>query len=157
MNDARFEEGQEKPLRLLAADQEDLTVVSMFSQDAVLCVGDIRWMQKRRQLALLLNRFRWEDARQAQKQGRGFERVRSILQIDDVTAIRSNGISQSDNELVLSLLSVVYHENEEGGQLVLAFAGDGELVISVEAVNVTLTDVTQPYGAPSGKKPSHPV
>lgn len=155
MSDARFEDGAERPLRLMAADRDDLDVISALAQDAVLTVADISWQPKRRQVSFLLNRFRWEDARRAQQQGRKFERVRALLQIDDATAFKANGISPKDKELVLSLLSIVFEGDENGGRISLSFAGDGDLAVDVEAINVSLIDVTRPYVAPSGKAPDH--
>jgi hypothetical protein len=37
----------------------------------------------------------------------------------------------------------------------LVLAGDGAVRVEVEALEVTLHDVTKPYIAPSGKKPAH--
>lgn len=41
--------------------------------------------------------------------------------------------------------------------MILNFAGDGTLTAEVECINLDLRDVTQPYLAPSGKAPRHPV
>ena len=38
----------------------------------------------------------------------------------------------------------------------LTLAGDGAIALEVEALEVTLQDVTRPYRAPSGKAPAHP-
>ena len=38
---------------------------------------------------------------------------------------------------------------------VLVLAGDGAVMVEVEAIEVTLHDVTRPYVAPSQKKPEH--
>jgi hypothetical protein len=40
--------------------------------------------------------------------------------------------------------------------VILTLAGDGAIRLSVEALDVTLKDVTRPYVAPSGKLPGHP-
>ena len=39
--------------------------------------------------------------------------------------------------------------------MLLTLAGDGALRLEVEAIEVTLKDVTRPYRAPSGKVPHH--
>jgi hypothetical protein len=41
--------------------------------------------------------------------------------------------------------------------VILTLAGDGALALEVEALEVTLKDVTRPYAAPSGHAPGHPV
>src|SRR6056297_3611441 len=72
MSDASFEDGAERPLRLVAVDADDVTVISSLLQDAVLSVCDIRWDRRRRELALLVHRFRWEDSAAAEARGRGY-------------------------------------------------------------------------------------
>ncbi len=154
--DARFEDGAERPLRLRAETADDLAVVSALLQDAVTQTADIAWARRRRRFTLLLNRFRWEDAALAERQGRPFERVRSLLVIDDVLRARSDGIDPRQGDLVLELLSLAFLPGAEGaGELRLVFAGDGVIALDVECVDVSLTDVTRPYEAPSGRKPSH--
>ena len=70
MNDARFADADPAPLALVAQDVEDLTVISALVQDAVLPVTEITYDMRHRQLALLLNRFRWEDAESARREER---------------------------------------------------------------------------------------
>ena len=52
---------------------------------------------------------------------------------------------------------MAFDPGEDGtGRIVMTFAGDGAIAVDVEAMNVTLQDVTRPYRAPSRKAPSHP-
>ncbi|MFT7596495.1 MAG: hypothetical protein ACI8R4_003830 [Paracoccaceae bacterium] len=156
-NDATFEDGQEAPLNLAANDAEDLQVISTLAQDAVFPVTEMRWVAADRRFALLLNRFRWEDGEAARLRGRAFERVQSLLVVDDVLRIASQGIDRSDKDTILSLLSVTFEPGEDGtGHVLLTLAGDGAIRLEVEALNVTLKDVTRPYMAPSKKAPAHP-
>ena len=149
MADARFRDGGERPLRLMAVDGEDLPVVSALVQDAVLSGADIRWDARARRLDLLLNRFRWENGT------RDAERVRSILTVGCALGVASDGVVQG-GETVLSLLDVAFEAGEPpGGALVLRFAGDGAIRVRVEALELRLADVTRPYSAPSGKVPHH--
>jgi len=156
MSDATFEDGTERPLRLLAASAEDVDVISSFVQDAVFPVSEISWNPRQRRFALLLNRFRWEDRDAAEKRKRSYERVQSLLIFDDVTGVRTQGVTPGDKDVVLSLLSVSVEATEEAASFVLSLAGDGAFEVQAEAINVTLRDVTRPYRAPSGKVPSHP-
>lgn len=156
MSDAKFEDGAEKPLSLMAEDADDLQVIATLTQDAVFPVGEIRWHASQRQFALLLNRFRWEDRAQAEQRARGYERVQSVLLFDDVQAVAGQGVSREDPDVVLSLLSISFEPGEDGtGTVTLTLAGDGALRLQVEALNVTLRDVTRPYLAPSGQVPEH--
>ena len=61
MADARFEDGEEGPLRLIARQAEDVVVLSSLLQDAVFPMSEMRYDRKARRFALLVNRFRWED------------------------------------------------------------------------------------------------
>ena len=154
--DARFEDGAERALRLLAEDAEDLQIVAALVQDAVLPGEEMSFDKSKRRFACLINRFRWEGQAMSDRLGRAPERVRSVLAIDDVLAVRSQGLGEL-KDVVLSLLTLSFDPGEDGtGRIVLTFAGDGAIAIDVETVNLTLQDVTQPYQAPSKKTPSHP-
>ena len=155
--DASFEDGAERPLRLKAEDADDITVMSSLAQDAVFPASEIAWKPSQRRFALLLNRFRWEDLPAAERRGRDFERVRAVLAFDDVTKVSSSGLDRSDPEMVLSLLSITWEPLEDGaGRFELTLAGDGVIALEAECVNITLQDVTRPYIAPSHKSPKHP-
>lgn len=155
--DARFEEGGERPMRLHAFDEDDLKVISSLVQDAVFPVTEMTWDRKGRRLALLLNRFRWEDREAAARAGRPFERVRAVLTVEGVEQVSSQGVDRGDRDLVLSLLAVAFEPGAEApsGRVVLTLAGDGAVSATVEALELTLTDVTRPYVAPSRKAPDH--
>lgn len=156
MSDATFEDGAEKPLRLKALDGEDLGVVSGLLQDAVFPASEIKWDRAARRFAILLNRFRWEDATKAESRGRDYERVQSVLVIEDALRVQSQGIDPRDTDIVLSVLSMAFEAGEDGGGSVeLTLAGDGAIRIDVEALEVVLKDVTRPYVAPSKAKPKH--
>ncbi|MDO5605232.1 MAG: DUF2948 family protein [Paracoccus sp. (in: a-proteobacteria)] len=156
MNDAGFYDAEPGPLMLRAEGAEDISVLSMLVQDAVLSAADITYDSRRRQLALLINRFRWEDADAARREEREFERVRALLVVSDITGIRSDGIDRGDGAAVLSLLALIWQPGEDGtGRLLLEFAGDGTVAADVECISVDLRDVTRPYIAPSGQMPQH--
>ncbi|WOI56845.1 DUF2948 family protein [Palleronia sp. LCG004] len=149
--DARFEDAGPAPLRLRAMDAEDLQVISSLVQDAVFPATEMTWQRSQRRFAFLLNRFRWEDA----AIGRA-ERVQSVLAVEDVLAVKSYGIERGEKDLVLSLLSISLEPGEDGtGRIVFWLAGDGAIAVDVEALEVSLRDVTRPYDAPSGKVPHH--
>lgn len=126
-------------MRLLGADQDDLKVISAAVQDAVLKAENIKFDARRRRFSVELNRFEWEDI----KTKRGPKtRVRSILAFDGVLGVKTRAVTKSDPDLVLSLLAVSFIPDDvpPGGQVSLLFAGDGEIVLQVEALDVTLLD-----------------
>lgn len=154
--DATFEEGAEAPLNLGALDGEDLQILSSLAQDAVFPVTEMQWLAGENRFAVLLNRFRWEDVEVAKKRGRPVERVQSLLVIENVLSVASQGVDRSDKDMILSLLSVGFEAGEDAaGEVILTLAGDGALRLSVEALELRLKDVTRPYVAPSGHVPEH--
>lgn len=157
VEDARFEDAGrpgDAPVALRALEAADVPVISALVQDAVFPITEMRFDGKRRRLALLLNRFRWERAGEAS--ARTPERVQAVLTIEDTLAIRSQGIDRGDTDTILSLLALEWHAGPDGtGRLDLVLAGDGTIAVEVEALEITLRDVTRPYHAPSGKAPDH--
>jgi len=154
-DDARFEDGTEGPLNLVAMDGEDLQVLSSLVQDAVFPITEMRWHARDKQLALLINRFRWEDAGRARH---GAERVRAVLILENVLGIASQGIDRNDRDMVLQILSLDFEPGDDiDGHVTLTLAGDGAIRARVEALEVRLKDVTRPYRAPSGKAPDHRI
>ncbi|WP_281968584.1 DUF2948 family protein [Roseovarius nanhaiticus] len=153
--DARFEDARGGALNLGALDLDDLQVISGLSQDAIFPITEMKWQKGARRFALLLNRFRWEDAGAGRHAP---ERVQSVLVIDNVLGVASQGIDRSDPDVILSLLTVTFEPGEDAaGHVLLTLAGDGAIRLEVEALDVTLKDVTRPYVAPSGKAPHHDV
>jgi len=154
--DARFEDADEGPLRLVAQEPDDVPVISALLQDAVFPAAEMRLDRKARRFALLVNRFRWEDRAAAEAARRSFERVRALLTVGDVLRTASQGFDRHDPELVLSLLAVEFLPGEDGtGDVVLTLAGDGAIRLSVECLDIRLRDVTRAYAAPSGQAPRH--
>jgi hypothetical protein len=154
--DARFEDGVERPLRLRAETEDDLKVIAALVQDAVAQTSEIAWARRHHRFTLLVNRFRWEDAAAAERKGRPFERVQSLLNIAGVLAARASGVDPKDRSLVLSLLSLGFEPGADGaGTIRIPLAGDGEIALEVECIDVSLTDVSRPYLARANTVPTH--
>ena len=152
-DDARFEDARERPLNLGAMDTDDLAILSALAQDGVFPASEMTWQPRARRFAILLNRLRREEGQTA----RPPERVQSVLVIEHVERIASQGIDRKDKDTILSLLSVTFEPSgDASGHVILTLAGDGAIRAEVEALELTLKDVTRPYIAPSGKTPKHP-
>jgi hypothetical protein len=138
-----------EPLRLRAEDAEDLAVISAALQDAVAKVGDMEWDAKGRRFTLALNRFLWE-APGSLLGGR----VRAGLQFGSVLAVKSRNLRRDAPEAVVELLAVNFEPGEPpGGQVRLAFAGGGDVLIDVECVDAALADISAPW--PTHSTPAH--
>lgn len=135
---------------LKAGDAEDLEIISARLQDAVGRLKDFAWLPKERRFAVLLNRFRWEDAK-----GPG-TRVQAALRFDGVSRVQSSHVKQGVADAVVSLLAIRFTQagdDDPGGMIELTLAGGGAFRLAVECIDVELTDLTRPWTARG--KPSH--
>jgi hypothetical protein len=134
------------PLRLIAEDPEDLSVISAALQDAVAKIGDIRFDKQARTLTLGLNRYRWEK--------KGSERVRAGLQVSSVLSVKARNLKQGVKDAVVDLLAVRFEHGEDpAGVIVFTFAGGGDLRCEVECIDVALADVSLSW--PTTARPHH--
>lgn len=142
-----------KPLRLFTEDAEDLKIIAAAVQDSVVKAGNLKFEKKPRRFSLEINRYRWETA--PVRKGQPGERVRALLAFDGVLGVKTRAVTKADPELILSLLSVTFTPDAEppGGQVTLLFAGDGEIVLTVEALDASLID--SDYVWPTRNVPSH--
>ena len=159
MMDARFEDGAPRsdvPLALMAQDSDDLPAISALLQDAVFTGADIGYVPARRRLALLITRLRWEDRSTAEASGRPYERVRALLVVENITALRRAGFDPSDKAAVHAALSLQYAAHDAlGGTLTLILSGGGAIAMEVETIDITLHDVARPHLAQAQTLPDH--
>ena len=147
-------------LKLVAIDAEDMQIISACLQDAVASVGDTAWLPKRHRFAVLFNRFRWENETSTGlglKLGlRRHERVRCAVHFDGVLKVRTLGLTRTNPEQLLDLLSI--HVTEDAAatfQIRLVFAGGAEIQLDAECIDCYLEDLTQPW--PAIRRPAHPL
>ena len=136
-------------LRLIALDTEDLAVLSAHVQDAVLKVGQMRWMPRERRFVLGLNRFVWEAVSEGGRRRRPYQRRRAALHFERVEAVRSSGIDRGAAETVLGLLAIRFEARESpSGDVLLEFAGGATLRLSVECLEAQLADLGPVWSTP---------
>lgn len=134
------------PLRLLAEDIEDLSVIAAALQDAVTKIGDIKYEKASRRLTIAFNRYRWE--------GEGGERVRSALQLGSVLGVEARKLRRGAKDAVVELLTLTFEPGEApGGLLTFSFAGGGDLRATLECVDLILADISAPW--PTLRTPRH--
>ena len=134
---------RENGIDLATRAPEDLPVLAALVQDAVFPITEMTYARPRRRFAILLNRFRWEDAEAAKTQNRRFERVQSLLVFEGVLAVKTTGLDRAARDTVLSLLSISFAEDGQGGGTVtLVLAGDGAIALQIEALDASLRDMT---------------
>lgn len=136
-------------LRLIALDAEDLAVLSAHIQDAVLKVGQMRWMPGERRFVLGLNRFAWEAMPEGRRPRQDYQRRRAALHFERVEAVRSTGLDRSAVDTVLELLAIRFELLEApSGEVVLDFAGGATLRLSVECLEAQLADLGPAWSTP---------
>lgn len=132
-------------LHLAAFDAEDLAAISAQMQDAVIRLGDISYQPKRRQLALIANRFAWDSLPNA-------ERRRTGLRINAVISAKRQMPAGLGPDTILSLLAFSFEEDDtdpEGlsGTLTLAFSGGHKIALALECIDIQLDDLGPVWGA----------
>ncbi|MEN0002461.1 MAG: DUF2948 family protein [Pseudomonadota bacterium] len=141
-----------KSLKLLALDLADLTVVSAQVQDALTKPTLIEYSPGNKRLDLVLNRFAWDAQGKAKT---GNERRRSVLSFAQVNGLQTKGINRGDDSQILSLLALRFEPSQEpSGLLELTFAGEAAMRLSVDSIEVQLTDLGAAWE--SRFKPKHP-
>lgn len=138
-------------LKLMAEDAADLDVIAAAAQDALVRVGDVSFDRKTRRFAMLVNRFRWENAGDHGP----YERVRSALSFEGVLNVRTRQLRRDIPDAVASLLSISFMPAEEppGGEVRLVLAGGGEILLEVECLDALLLDMGAAW--PTPRRPDH--
>jgi len=133
-------------LLLRAEKADDLLPLSACAQDMAIRAADVAWIARERRLVLVGNRFRWENATRGPKHGGDTSRVRSALRFDFVTGVQRRHWP-ANTDTVLALLAVTFDDADGGDALLLSFAGGAALRVSQEVLDVTLEDLSGPWGA----------
>ena len=129
-------------LRLVALDEEDLQVLSAHLQDAVLKVSDLQYLAKEMRFVLTANRFAWEEAKPRFLCKPTYQRRRTALHFNRVSAARATGIARGRPDEVLSLLAVRFVAGEApAGTIELTFSANAAIRLDVECIEAQLTDL----------------
>ncbi|MBS9479007.1 DUF2948 family protein [Ancylobacter radicis] len=148
-------------LKLIALDAEDLAVLSVHMQDAIVTVGEMTYLPKERRFVLLANRFDWEKAIQAEAMAEPDApfgaaaasagpcvRRRSGMRFERVLAARVRGIDLKNKLGVLNLLALKFEETQSpSGTVSFLFSGGGEVQLDVECMEAGLEDLGPAWDA----------
>lgn len=149
-------------LKIMAMDEEDLTVLSAHCQDAVFKAADVTWLAAEKRFLISLNRFVWEKAQNASGLkgllGRkSYERHNAVLHFEQVSQAQTKGLGPSDPDTVFSLLSIEFFGGADGvsGQLELILADGHSIRLDVGCIEVRLADFDAAWETTN--KPKHPL
>lgn len=121
-------------VKLIAADSEDLEVLATLVQDALVRPREIAFAPRRRQLTLLLSRYRWE--------AKGDTRCFASLRFGGIMDVKRRGWPAAADSF-LELLTVTL----DGTRLTLHFAGGAAIRAEIETVDALLEDISEPWRA----------
>lgn len=143
---------EDAPLRLAALDADDLSVLSAHLQDAVLKVGEMKYLPAEQRFAATLNRFDWVHGNSTGTSP--YRRRQAALVIDRVAMVRSQNIKRGADDAVLELLAIDFCPGEApSGDIELVFAGGGAVRLEVECIEVRLADLGPEWE--TGSQPVH--
>lgn len=144
-------------LKLIALDEEDLTVLSSLVQDAIINSDGILFERSKRQLTVQMRRYAWELPGARRRFFAKKERRLSILHFNRVISVSSKNIDRGRGESgTLSLLAIHFEESKNddaSGTVNLIFAGDCHMRVEVENIEAQLSDLDARWQA--GRRPSH--
>jgi hypothetical protein len=128
------------PLKLTALDTDDLEVISAHMQDAVIRVGELKYLPAEQRFVIIANRFDWSHAGAAG--GEPFRRRRTGLHFNQVRSAKAHNVRQGNDDAVVSLLSIAFEETDEpSGELTLVFSGGGQIKLDVECIEAQMSDL----------------
>jgi hypothetical protein len=130
-------------LKLLALNDDDLKVLSAHLQDSVVLVKDIIFLKKSRTFLMMVNRFMWEDIERGVF--RENKRIRCAVKFENVLEVKSRNVSQKKKDKILELLSIDSEVKNNKKELLITFAGNNEIILIVEEINILLDDVGFPW------------
>jgi Protein of unknown function (DUF2948) len=131
-----------KLIKLNALDQDDLDIISAHLQDAVIKMGDMRYLEKDQQFVMVVNRFDWSDALTPERRKKNYTRRRAGLQIAHVLSAQKSHLPQSNKDTVINLLAIEFTQTQApSGIITLIFAGGGAVKLEVECIEARLSDL----------------
>ena len=139
----------ESNLKLAATDAEDLAVLSMLLQDAVVPMSEMIYLAGESRFVIVANRFRWEAINNDAQDGRVYERVKCGLTFDRVTSVQKRQVDIKARERVLGLLALDVSDE----YVDLIFAGGGVIRLYVERILCHAEDFGDPW--PTQWRPDH--
>ena len=133
-------------LKLIAQDDEQLTIISSLAQDSIIKSNEMGYDKKTKRFALLMNRYRHEEENPS--------RIRTAIQFDYVDSVKSVGIDKETNDDILVLLAIRFEaKSKPSGSIFLEFSNNKSITFDVESIEAFLTDMGEPWKIPN--KPVH--
>ena len=135
---------ENKNLKLICKNQEDLNVISAYLQDSIVTVKDMTFLKQNKTFVMIVNRFMWEDVEKGVF--RQNKRVRCAVKFDDVLKVKSKNINQKNKNKPLEYLAIKFSLTvNETCEIKIFFAGNGVITIISETIDVVMQDLGKPW------------
>ena len=133
-------EDEKNNLKLIGKNQEDLRVISAYTQDSIVAVKDIVFLGQNRIFIMMINRFMWEDV------GKGTfrqnKRIRCAIKFEEVLKVKSKEINQKRKNKFLECLAIECKEiSNNNYEIKIFFSGDNIITLISEAIEVVIHDL----------------
>ena len=137
-------EDEKNNLKLIGKNQEDLKVISTYTQDSIVTVGDMVFLEKNRIFLMIVNRFMWEDV------GKGtfkqIKRIRSAIKFEEILKVKSKKINQKNKNKRLECLAIECNEILcKNNEIIFFFAGGGVITLISESIEAVMHDLGEPW------------
>ena len=137
-------EDEKGNLKLIVRNQEDLKVISAYSQDSIVAIKDITFLKKNRIFIMIINRFMWEDIERGIN--RQSKRIRCALKFEGILKVKSKKINQKNKSKRLECLAIEYNEIlSKNNEIIFFFAGGGVITLISEFIEAVMHDLGKPW------------
>jgi len=133
-------EDEKNNLKLIGKNQEDLKVISAYSQDSIVAVKDIIFLEKNRIFVMVVNRFMWEDVEKGSH--RRNKRIKCAVRFEGILKVKSKKINQKNRNKRLECLAIKCNEIlDKNYEINFFFSGGGVITLISEFIEVVMHDL----------------
>ena len=133
-------EDEKNNLKLIGRNQEDLKVISAYSQDSIVAVKDIIFLEKNRIFVMVINRFMWEDVEKGIY--RQNKRIKCAIRFEGILKVKSKKINQKNRNKRLECLAIKCNEIlDKNYEIIFFFSGGGVITLISEFIEVVMHDL----------------
>ena len=131
-------------LKLIGKNQEDFKVISAYSQDSIVAVKDMIFLEKNKIFVMIINRFMWEDiGKGTSKQNK---RIRCAIKFEGILKVKSKKINQKNRNKRLECLAIKCNEIlSKNYEIIFFFAGGGIITLISESIDAVMHDLGKPW------------
>ena len=131
-------------LKLIGKNQEDLKVISAYSQDSIVTVKDMIFLEKNKIFIMIINRFMWEDI--DEKIHKRSKRIRCAIKFEGILKVKSKKINQKNKNKRLECLAIECNQIlSKNYEIIFFFAGGSIITLISESIEVVMNDLGESW------------